>query len=120
MSRIIPYQWIRGSSLSFALQVQSGSVLGSEVLRVVGKSIAALGSPPPGDAAPDAVVFTTVFVPPAGKVPAHWLITATSAQGLSVPPGFLIVDARIDFGSGIIVQTDPCYFDVHERVTEAS
>lgn len=117
---IIPYIWTRGSSFTFGLQVRGGAVSGSETIRVVAKTVPALGHPPPGDAAADAVLFATVFVAAAGKVPAHWLITATAVQGLALGAGFLIADARIDFGAGVILQVDPCYIQVRERVTEVS
>ena len=117
---VVPYIWNRGSSFSFGLQVKSGAMTGGETLRVVMKAVPALYSPPPGDAAPEAVLFTPTFTPVQGRNLAHWLFSATAAQSELLTPGFYIADARIDLGGGSLIQVDPCYIQVKERVTEAS
>ena len=118
MNTIIPYVWTRGASFTFGLQVRSGVVTGTEGFRVVAKRVGGLSHQPPGDAAPELVVFSSVFAPAEGKTPAQWLITATAAQGEAIEAGYLIADARIDMGSGNIVQVDACYILLRERVTE--
>lgn len=113
---IIPYHWTRGSSFSFGLQVREGTVTGLETVRAVAKTVAFLGGAPPGDDTPEAVVFATSFDAPTQQ----WRFTATAAQSETLAPGFLIADARLDLGSGVILQVTPCFIEVRERVTEAS
>lgn len=108
--------WNRGSSFSFGLRVKAGTVTGLEIVRCVAKAIPTLNSPAPGDAALDAVVFSSAFVAAVGKEPAHWLFSSST----TVPSGFYITDARIQLGSGIIVVPDPIYLEVRERVSEVS
>lgn len=107
--------WNRGSSFSFGLRVKAGAVTGLETVRCVAKAVSRLNSPPPGDAAPDAVVFTPSFVAAQGKEPAHWLFSSST----TVPAGFYITDARIELG-GVIIVPDPIYLEVRERVSEVS
>jgi hypothetical protein len=115
---VIPYIWTRGASFSFGLEVRSGSVTGTEGFRAVAKGVGGLSHQPPGDNAPELVVFSSVFAPAEGKTPARWLLSATAAQSLTLPPGYLIADARIDWGNGVISQVAPCFILVRERVTE--
>lgn len=117
---LIPYTWTRGSSFTFGLQVRGGSLTGSETVRCAAKAVGGVGFPPPGDDAAELVVFTSTFVPASGKVPAHWLFSASAEQSLALTPGVLIADARVDFGAGVILQVAPCYLQVTERVTEAT
>lgn len=120
MSSTIPYVWTRGSSFTFGLQVRSGVVTGTEGFRAVAKQVGGLGHQPPGDAAPELVVFSAVFAPAVGKIPARWILSATAAQGEALTPGYYVADARIDMGSGVILQVDPCFILLRERVTEPS
>ena len=112
------YIWRRGGTFTFGLQVVSGTVVGDETVRCVLKAATKAGLPT-GDAAADAVVFTTSFVAAVGNNPAYWLFTGSATQGQAIPAGDYIADARIVAGSTVI-QTAPILIKLAERVTEPS
>lgn len=112
------FTWHRGASFALALRVIAGTVAGTETVRCVMKE-AVDGLDPPGDAAAEKVVFSSTFVAESGDEPAHWLFTATAADGLALSPGLYLADARIVIGSDVI-QTTTVQIELVERITEAS
>lgn len=112
------YEVRRGGTLRLALRVKSGSVVGDEAVRAVGKAIATQTSGPPGDDAAEAFVMVATFADAAGSEPDRWYLTLTDEASTGLAAGYYAVDARIPLADGSTEQTSPITIWVRERVTE--
>jgi hypothetical protein len=113
----------RGATLSLfveVLQDDGSEIDGTESARAVAKEVSRPQNTPPGDDAPDALVFSVTWVPASGSQAAGWHLEATAADTAALSAGYYLADLRIDMGSGQIVQTIPLALDMRERVTEAA
>ena len=113
----------RGATLSLFVEVfqdDADEIDGTETVRAVAKAVSNPQNRPPGDAAPDALVFSVTWVPAAGAQLAGWHLEASATATAALSAGYYLTDLRIDMGSGQIAQTIPLALDMRERVTEAA
>lgn len=113
----------RGATLTLFVEVyqdDASEIDGTETVRAVAKAVSNPQNRPPGDDAPDALVFAVTWVPAAGGQLAGWHLEASAADTAALSAGYYLTDLRIDMGSGQIAQTIPLALDMRERVTEAS
>lgn len=114
------YSVRRGQEFSIIYAVTTGTVTGAEDFRSVMK-LTLKGRLPPGDAAAEALVFTSQFQAdytlPDATIADVWICTASAAQSVALAAGVYITDARFDAGA---VVTRAVLIEVLERVTEPS
>jgi hypothetical protein len=101
-----PFIFQRGEPIIYGLRGTAGDPTGFTVT-------AKLKPLPPGlESAPDdstasVATFSVAFVPGAGGVAPHWLMSLTAAQSAALPAGRYIADEKLSFGGVPVNITDP-------------
>lgn len=113
----------RGATLSLFVEVyqdDDDDISGTETVRAVAKAVSNPQNRPPGDAAPDALVFSVTWVPAAGDELAGWHLEASAADTAALSAGYYLTDLRVVLSDSTVIQTNPIALDLRERVTEAA
>lgn len=98
------YEWMRGTTLSIALEVYrdpSDLIVGTEPITVRAKKVQHRNSEPK---AADAVAFTLTseFVAASGSTPAYWALTGAPSALDGLDDGFYALDGTLTV-AGIVV-----------------
>lgn len=113
---IATYTYQRGEPISYALRVKSGDPTGYTITAKL-KPVGPGENEPPAPSVASVADFTPTFVPAAGEVPAHWILTIDAATSAGLEPGRYITDEKLSFGEVPVNITDPVIIRIKNSVS---